>query len=84
MTPTIGQPFFIVWNEVRSEAFVTDDWEDAVVASQGPDMGGHSALAERFFELHGEDANQPLPIEGIQFPATNGQPAPSEIAEAQS
>lgn len=48
---------WIVWNEGKSEAVVLDNKQDAdFAAGDGVEPYIHSALAERFKELYGDDA----------------------------
>lgn len=62
-----GEKRFIVWNEGRSEGFVTDDEQDAMQALSGGFFSPYSALGERFYELYGDDE---LSLEEIAIDAS--------------
>jgi len=48
--------FYIVWNEARSEAIVTDDASDAkLAAGEMEPFNFCSTLCERFAGLYGDD-----------------------------
>ena len=63
---------YIVWNEDRSEGFVTDDRRDAETARKGKKHRrstgqiGYSTLALAFFEAYGEDKLPP--IQEVEIP----------------
>lgn len=46
--------YYIVWNEPKSEGFITDDYADALTAATGQSRGLDSTLALEFFENYGE------------------------------
>ena len=49
--------FYIVWNPRRTEGFVTNDPDDALVASTGERLKlGTSAVGECFYETYSDDA----------------------------
>lgn len=54
--------YYIVWNDTRTEGFITDSMEDAVAAST---YGGSSSAGLNFFELYG--GNEQLEIQEISL-----------------
>ncbi|MBX8803369.1 hypothetical protein HBA92_21845 [Ochrobactrum sp. MR28] len=46
--------YYIIWNENRSEGFVTDDYSDATQVFEGNFQNGHTSLGFAFHESYGE------------------------------
>lgn len=56
---------YIVWNENKSEGFVTDDKDDAKYCSTGKETGfGIPTIAEAFRECYGQG---PFKIEKMEL-----------------
>jgi len=62
--------FYIVWNEGRTEGFITDDADDAKQALRGRFRNPSSALGNAFFDCYSDDdiGLQALDIEPLSKP----------------
>ena len=63
---------YIVWNENKTEGYITDDKQDARTAREGKKhrrssgQVGYSTLALAFYEAYGDD--ELPPIEEVDLP----------------
>ena len=62
----MAKKYWIVWNENRSEGFITDDKMDADSAAT---YGGTSTVGLAFWESYGDDEGlSELEVEEIEIP----------------
>ena len=61
--------FFIVWNQTKTEGYITDDKRDAQFTSDGtPGRYGNPTVGEAFRESYAEDADgKVLPMQEIEI-----------------
>ena len=66
---TSKKTFYIVWNQTRTEGFITDDRNDALCAAEGlSPRNGSSTVGKTFRECYAEDG-EALPMQEIELEA---------------
>jgi len=61
--------FYIVWNQTRTEGFITDDRNDALFAAEGiSTRNGSSTVGEAFRECYADDEDgEALPMQEVEI-----------------
>ena len=64
----IKKQFFIVWNQSRTEGFITDDKPDAMFVSEGISLRtGNPLVGEAFRECYCEDEADGLLMQEVEL-----------------
>lgn len=62
--------YYIVWNQDKSEGFITDDYSDAIACSTGYFDNISSTIGSEFHDLYAPDDDEPpLIMQTVELPS---------------